>query len=173
MACCHAWKCLNGKELGCAATPAGEKVRDLTIFCLVSLLVAYQHLRVHNIQVSAMTDPVLDSQSANTTGEMNGLCPELLLVPPPLSNPEILEPIQSPCPSGNSTPLPADPGCLLVEATATEEDTGNMEIIVEAVAGNLSPSAPGETSGPEEPLQDSPGHSWHLLLPRVWLCVLR
>lgn len=147
MACCHAWKCLNGKELGCAPTPAGEKVRDLTIFCLVSLLVAYQHLRVHNIQVSAMTDPVLDSQSANTTGEMNGLCPELLLVPPPLSNPEILEPIQSPCPSGNSTPLPADPGCLLVEATATEEDTGNMEIIVEAVAGNLSPSAPGETSG--------------------------
>ncbi|KAK2492440.1 LOW QUALITY PROTEIN: hypothetical protein MC885_013862 [Smutsia gigantea] len=94
-----------------------------------------------------MTDPVLDSQSASRTGEMDGLCPELLLVPPPLSNHGILEPIQSPCPSGNPTPLPSDPGCLLVEATATEEDTGNMEIIVEAVAGNLSPSAPGETSG--------------------------
>ncbi|XP_011356896.1 zinc finger protein 142 isoform X4 [Pteropus vampyrus] len=92
-----------------------------------------------------MTDSVLDSQPANSTGEMDGLCPELLLIPPPLSNPGILEPIQSPCPSGNPSSLPADPGCLLVEATATEEDTGNMEIIVEAVAGNLSPGAPGET----------------------------
>ncbi|XP_015440936.1 zinc finger protein 142 isoform X1 [Pteropus alecto] len=94
-----------------------------------------------------MTDSVLDSQPANSTGEMDGLCPELLLIPPPLSNPGILEPIQSPCPSGNPSSLPADPGCLLVEATATEEDTGNMEIIVEAVAGNLSPGAPGETPG--------------------------
>ncbi|XP_016012207.2 zinc finger protein 142 isoform X1 [Rousettus aegyptiacus] len=94
-----------------------------------------------------MTDSVLDSQPSSSTGEMDGLCPELLLIPPPLSNPGILEPIQSPCPSGNTTSLPADPGCLLVEATATEEDTGNMEIIVEAVAGNLSPGAPGETPG--------------------------
>ncbi|XP_032336134.1 zinc finger protein 142 isoform X4 [Camelus ferus] len=94
-----------------------------------------------------MTEPVLDSQPANSTGEMDGLCPELLLIPPPLSNRGLLEPVQSPCPSGNPPPLPADPGCLLVETTATEEDTGNMEIIVEAVAGNLSPSAPGETPG--------------------------
>lgn len=94
-----------------------------------------------------MTDPLLDSQPANSPGEMDGLCSELLLIPPPLSNPGILEPVQSPCPSGNPTPLPADPGCLLVEATGTEEDTGNMEIIVEAVAENLSPGAPGETRG--------------------------
>ncbi|XP_039089112.1 zinc finger protein 142 isoform X2 [Hyaena hyaena] len=94
-----------------------------------------------------MTDPVLDSPPTNSTGEMDGLCPELLLIPPPLSNRGILEPVESPCPAGNPTPLPADPGCLLVEATATEEDTGNMEIIVEAVAGNLSPGAPGETPG--------------------------
>ncbi|XP_057600271.1 zinc finger protein 142 isoform X3 [Hippopotamus amphibius kiboko] len=96
-----------------------------------------------------MTDPVLDSQPANSTGEMDGLCPELLLIPPPLSNRGILEPVQNPCPSGNPPPLPGDPGCLLVEATATEEDTGNMEIIVEAVAGNLSPGAPGETPAPK------------------------
>ncbi|KAB0399306.1 hypothetical protein E2I00_003126 [Balaenoptera physalus] len=94
-----------------------------------------------------MTDTVLDSQPANSTGEMDGLCPELLLIPRPLSNHGLLEPVQSPCPSGNPPPLPADPGCLLVEATATEEDTGNVEIIVEAVAGNLSPGAPGETPG--------------------------
>ncbi|XP_036109315.1 zinc finger protein 142 [Molossus molossus] len=94
-----------------------------------------------------MTDPMLDSQPANSTTEMDGLCPELLLIPPPLSNPGILDPVQSHCPSGNPTSLPADPGCLLVEATTTEEDAGNMEIIVEAVAGNLSPGAPGETSG--------------------------
>nr|KAF6451441.1 zinc finger protein 142 [Molossus molossus] len=93
-----------------------------------------------------MTDPMLDSQPANSTTEMDGLCPELLLIPPPLSNPGILDPVQSHCPSGNPTSLPADPGCLLVEATTTEEDAGNMEIIVEAVAGNLSPGAPGETS---------------------------
>ncbi|XP_037379933.1 zinc finger protein 142 isoform X1 [Talpa occidentalis] len=93
-----------------------------------------------------MTDPVLDTQPANSTEEMDGLCPELLLIPPPLSNRGILEPTQSSCPA-NPTPLTADPGCLLVEATATEEDTGNMEIIVEAVAGNLSPGAPGESPG--------------------------
>uniref|UniRef100_A0A8P0PNX4 Zinc finger protein 142 n=1 Tax=Canis lupus familiaris TaxID=9615 RepID=A0A8P0PNX4_CANLF len=98
-----------------------------------------------------MTDPVLDSQPTNSTGEMDGLCPELLLIPPSLSNRGILEPVQSPCPAGNPTALPADPGCLLVEATATEEDTGNMEIIVEAVAGNLSPGAPGETPAPKLP----------------------
>ncbi|KAB0379489.1 hypothetical protein FD755_007273 [Muntiacus reevesi] len=98
-----------------------------------------------------MTDTVLDSQPANSTGEMDGLCPELLLIPPPLSNHGILEPIQSPCPSGNPPPLPPDPGCLLVETTATEEDTGNMEIIVEAVAGNLSPGAPGETPASKVP----------------------
>ncbi|XP_007445917.1 PREDICTED: zinc finger protein 142 [Lipotes vexillifer] len=100
-----------------------------------------------------MTDPVLDSQPANSTGEMDGLCPELLLIPRPLSNRGLLEPVQSPCPSGNPPPLPADPGCLLVETTATEEDTENMEIIVEAVAGNLSPGAPGETPA----LRVSPG----------------
>ncbi|XP_070278237.1 zinc finger protein 142 isoform X1 [Myotis yumanensis] len=94
-----------------------------------------------------MTDPVLDSQPANSTAEMDGLCSELMLIPPPLSNPGILEPVQSPCTSGNPTPLPADPGCLLVEATTSEEDTGSMEIIVEAVAGNLSSGAPGETPG--------------------------
>lgn len=94
-----------------------------------------------------MTDSVLDSQPANSTGEMDGLCPELLLIPPPLSNPGILEPVHRPCSSGDPTPLPADPSCLLVEATATEEDTGNMEIIVETVAGDLSPGAPGETPG--------------------------
>ncbi|KAB0362941.1 hypothetical protein FD754_007097 [Muntiacus muntjak] len=98
-----------------------------------------------------MTDTVLDSQPANSTGEMDGLCPELLLIPPPLSNHGILEPVQSPCPSGNPPPLPPDPGCLLVETTATEEDTGNMEIIVEAVAGNLSPGAPGETPASKVP----------------------
>ncbi|XP_069335012.1 zinc finger protein 142 isoform X3 [Eulemur rufifrons] len=98
-----------------------------------------------------MTDPVLDSQPTNSTGEMDGLCPELLLIPPPLSNREILGPIQSPCPSGDPTPLPTDPGCLLVEATATEEDPGNMEIIVETVAGTLSPGAPGETPAPKLP----------------------
>ncbi|XP_037704922.1 zinc finger protein 142 isoform X2 [Choloepus didactylus] len=94
-----------------------------------------------------MTDSLLDSQPAKSTREMEGLCPELLLIPPPLPNRGVLGPMQSPCPSGNLTPLPADPGCLLVEATATEEGTGNMEIIVEAVAGNLSPSTPGETPG--------------------------
>uniref|UniRef100_A0A9L0SWS4 Zinc finger protein 142 n=1 Tax=Equus caballus TaxID=9796 RepID=A0A9L0SWS4_HORSE len=111
-----------------------------------------------------MTDPVLDSRPANSTGEMDGLCSELLLIPPPLSNRGILEPLQSPCPSGNPTPLPADPGCLLVEATATEEDTGNMEIIVEAVAGNLSPGAPGETpeSGCVFSAEDRKGLQHHL-----------
>ncbi|XP_016052296.1 PREDICTED: zinc finger protein 142 isoform X3 [Miniopterus natalensis] len=102
-----------------------------------------------------MTDPMLDSQPANSTVEMDGLCSELLLIPPPLSNPGILEPIQSPCPSENPTPLPADPSCLLVEATTTEENTGNMEIIVEAVAGNLSPGAPGETPGDVAPGTES------------------
>ncbi|XP_052049648.1 zinc finger protein 142 isoform X1 [Apodemus sylvaticus] len=94
-----------------------------------------------------MTDPVLASQLANGTGEMDGLCSELLLIPPPLSNHGILGPVQNTCASGEPAPLPADAGCLLVEATATEEDPGNMEIIVEAVAGSLSPGAPEETSG--------------------------
>uniref|UniRef100_A0A8C6WDL2 Zinc finger protein 142 n=1 Tax=Nannospalax galili TaxID=1026970 RepID=A0A8C6WDL2_NANGA len=93
-----------------------------------------------------MTDPLLESQPANGTGETDGLCPELLLIPPPLSNGGILGPVQNTCASVDPTPLPADPGCLLVEATATEEGPGNMEIIVEAVAGTLSPGAPGETS---------------------------
>ncbi|XP_047399010.1 zinc finger protein 142 isoform X2 [Sciurus carolinensis] len=93
-----------------------------------------------------MTDPVLDSQPANSTVEMDGLCPELLLIPPPLSDRGILGPVQSTCP-GDTAPLPADPGCLLVEATANEEGPGNMEIIVETVAGTLSPEAPGETPG--------------------------
>ncbi|EDL00334.1 zinc finger protein 142 isoform X1 [Mus musculus] len=94
-----------------------------------------------------MTDPVLASQLANGTGEMDGLCSELLLIPPPLSNHGILGPVQNTCASGELAPLPADPGCLLVEATATEEGPGNMEIIVEAVTGTLSPGAPEETSG--------------------------
>nr|AAH60118.1 Zfp142 protein [Mus musculus] len=93
-----------------------------------------------------MTDPVLASQLANGTGEMDGLCSELLLIPPPLSNHGILGPVQNTCASGELAPLPADPGCLLVEATATEEGPGNMEIIVEAVTGTLSPGAPEETS---------------------------
>ncbi|PNJ36533.1 ZNF142 isoform 2 [Pongo abelii] len=98
-----------------------------------------------------MTDPLLDSQPANSTGEMDGLCPELLLIPPPLSNRGILGPVQSPCPSGDPAPIPTEPGCLLVEATATEEGPGNMEIIVEAVAGTLTPGAPGETPAPKLP----------------------
>ncbi|CAK6448091.1 unnamed protein product [Pipistrellus nathusii] len=98
-----------------------------------------------------MTDPVLDSQPASSTAEMDGLCSELLLIPPPLSNPGILEPAQGPCTSGNPTPLPADPGCLLVEATATEEDPGSMQIVVEAVGGNLSSGAAGATPAPQRP----------------------
>uniref|UniRef100_A0A2K6DK90 Zinc finger protein 142 n=1 Tax=Macaca nemestrina TaxID=9545 RepID=A0A2K6DK90_MACNE len=98
-----------------------------------------------------MTDPLLDSQPAHSTGEMDGLCPELLLIPPPLSNRGILGPVQSPCPSGDPAPLPTEPGCLLVEATATEEGPGNMEIIVETVAGTLTPGAPGETPAPKLP----------------------
>ncbi|XP_023366054.1 zinc finger protein 142 isoform X4 [Otolemur garnettii] len=98
-----------------------------------------------------MTDPMLDTQPTNSTGEMDGLCPELLLISPHLSNRGILGPIESPCPSGDPTPLPADPGCLLVEATATEEGPGNMEIIVETVAGALSPGPPGETPASKQP----------------------
>ncbi|XP_011787637.1 PREDICTED: zinc finger protein 142 [Colobus angolensis palliatus] len=98
-----------------------------------------------------MTDPLLDSQPAHSTGEMDGLCPELLLIPPPLSNRGILGPVQSPCPSGDPAPLPTEPGCLLVEATATEEGPGNVEIIVETVAGTLTPGAPGETPAPKLP----------------------
>ncbi|KAM4836486.1 zinc finger protein 142 isoform 1-T1 [Thomomys bottae] len=94
-----------------------------------------------------MTDPVLDCQSARSTGEMDGLCSELLLIPPSLSNHGILGPVPSTCASGDPAPLPAESGCLLVEATATEEGPGNMEIIVETVAGTLSPEAPGETPG--------------------------
>uniref|UniRef100_A0A287D1P5 Zinc finger protein 142 n=1 Tax=Ictidomys tridecemlineatus TaxID=43179 RepID=A0A287D1P5_ICTTR len=95
-----------------------------------------------------MTDPVLDSP-ANSTVEMDGLCPELLLIPPPLSDRGILGPVQSTCPSGDTAPLPADPDCLLVEATANEEGPGNMEIIVETVAGTLSTGAPEETPAPK------------------------
>ncbi|KAM5228562.1 zinc finger protein 142 isoform 2-T2 [Ctenodactylus gundi] len=94
-----------------------------------------------------MTDIVLDSQPVNNSGKMDGLCPELLLIPPPLSNRGILGPVQSTCPPGDTTSLPAEPDCLLVEATATEEGPGNVEIIVETVAGTLSPGAPGETPG--------------------------
>ncbi|XP_006892002.1 PREDICTED: zinc finger protein 142 [Elephantulus edwardii] len=101
-----------------------------------------------------MTDPILESQSTSNAGEMDRLCSELLLIPQPLSNRGILEPVQSPCPSGSPTPLPAEPGCLLVEATTTEEGTGNMEIIVEAVAGNLSPGAPGDAPAPKQPPEE-------------------
>ncbi|XP_021054177.1 zinc finger protein 142 isoform X2 [Mus pahari] len=100
-----------------------------------------------------MTDPVLASQLANGTGEMDGLCSELLLIPPPLSNHGILGPVQNTCAPGEPAALPADPGCLLVEATATE-GPGNMEIIVEAVAGTLSPGAPEETSAAQLPPGD-------------------
>lgn len=88
-----------------------------------------------------MADTVLDSQPVNSTGEMDGLCPELLLIPPALSDRGILGPIPSTCPSGDS-----EPGCLLVEATATE-GPGNMEIIVETVPGTLTSGAPGESPG--------------------------
>ncbi|KAM6179130.1 zinc finger protein 142 isoform 2-T2 [Rhynchocyon petersi] len=94
-----------------------------------------------------MTDSVLESQPVSNTGEMDGLCSELLLIPQPLSNRGILAPVQSPCPPESPTPLPTDPGCLLVETTTTEEGTGNMEIIVEAVTENLTPGAPGDTPG--------------------------
>ncbi|XP_054979138.1 zinc finger protein 142 isoform X1 [Sorex araneus] len=95
-----------------------------------------------------MANAVLDAQQpAGSTGDLDGLYPELLLIPPPLSTRGLLEPAESGCPSENPAPPTADPGCLLVEATATEEDPGNMEIIVEAVAGNLSPGAPGESPG--------------------------
>uniref|UniRef100_A0A8C9UUV6 Zinc finger protein 142 n=1 Tax=Spermophilus dauricus TaxID=99837 RepID=A0A8C9UUV6_SPEDA len=97
-----------------------------------------------------MTDPVLDSPASSTV-EMDGLCPELLLIPPPLSDRGILGPVQSTCPSGDTAPLPADPDCLLVEATANEEGPGNMEIIVETVAGTLSTGAPEETPAPKLP----------------------
>ncbi|KFO20177.1 Zinc finger protein 142 [Fukomys damarensis] len=89
-----------------------------------------------------MADAVLDSQPVSSTGEMDGLCPELLLIPPALSNRGILGPIPSTCPSGDT-----EPGCLLVEATATEEGPENMEIIVETVPGTLAPGAPGESPG--------------------------
>ncbi|XP_063101096.1 zinc finger protein 142 isoform X3 [Cavia porcellus] len=58
-----------------------------------------------------------------------------------LSDRGILGPIPSTCPSGDS-----EPGCLLVEATATE-GPGNMEIIVETVPGTLTSGAPGESPG--------------------------
>lgn len=106
-----------------------------------------------------MTDPVLASQLANSTGEMDGLCSELLLIPPPLSNHGILGAVQNTCASGEPASLPADPGCLLVEATATEEGSENMEIIVEAVAGTLSPGASGETSGTSIVATRPVGHS--------------
>lgn len=106
-----------------------------------------------------MSDPVLASQLANGTGEMDGLCSELLLIPPPLSNHGILGPVQNTCTSGEPASLPADPGCLLVEATATEESPGNMEIIVEAVAGTLTPEASGETSGTNIVANRPVGHS--------------
>lgn len=112
-----------------------------------------------------MTDPVLDSQPASSTAEMDGLCSELLLIPPPLSNPGILEPAQGPCTSGNPTPLPADPGCLLVEATATEEDPGSMQIVVEAVGGNLSSGAAGETPGTDTAASRPVGQA------AVWFCL--
>lgn len=110
-----------------------------------------------------MTDPVLASQLASGTGEMDGLCSELLLIPPPLSNHGILGPVQDTCASGEPAPLPADPGCLLVEATATEESSGNMEIIVEAVAETLTPGASGDTSGTNIVATRPVGHSLSFL----------
>lgn len=95
-----------------------------------------------------MANAVLDTQQpASSTGDLDGLYSELLLIPPPLPTRGLLEPAESVCPPENPAPLTADPECLLVEATATEEDPGNMEIIVEAVAGNLSPDAAGEAPG--------------------------
>lgn len=110
-----------------------------------------------------MTDPVLAPQLANGTEEMDGLCSELLLIPPPLSNHGILGPVQNTCASEEPAPLPADTGCLLVEATATEESSGNMEIIVEAVAETLTPGASGDTSGTNIVATRPVGHSLNFL----------
>ncbi|XP_048200707.1 zinc finger protein 142 isoform X3 [Perognathus longimembris pacificus] len=119
-----------------------------------------------------MTDPVLDSQPARSTGEMDGLCSELLLIPPSLSNHGILGPVPSACASGDPAPLPADSGCLLVEATATEEGPGNMEIIVETVAGALSPGTPGETPGTSTVASKTVGQATLKVLSVLFLVLL-
>ncbi|XP_078003804.1 zinc finger protein 142 isoform X2 [Phascolarctos cinereus] len=94
-----------------------------------------------------MTDTLLDPQQGNSSKEMDRLCPQLLLLPLPLPDRGVPGPVQSPSYSETLPPLPANSNCLLVEATATESSAGSMEIFVEAVTGDLSQSAPGETPG--------------------------
>ncbi|XP_051839502.1 zinc finger protein 142 isoform X2 [Antechinus flavipes] len=94
-----------------------------------------------------MTDTVLGPQQGNSSKEMDGLCPQLLLLPLPLPDRGVPGSVQSPSYSETLTPLPTNSNCLLVEATATEDSAGSMEIFVEAVTGDLSQSAPGETPG--------------------------
>uniref|UniRef100_A0A4X2JXW6 Uncharacterized protein n=1 Tax=Vombatus ursinus TaxID=29139 RepID=A0A4X2JXW6_VOMUR len=96
-----------------------------------------------------MTDTVLDPQQGNSSKEMDGLCPQMLLLPLPLSDRGVPGPVQSPSYSDTLPPLPTNSNCLLVEATAAEGNTGSMEIFVEAVTGDLSQSAPGETPATE------------------------
>ncbi|XP_044526687.1 zinc finger protein 142 isoform X2 [Gracilinanus agilis] len=97
-----------------------------------------------------MTDSVLDPQQRNSSKEMDGLCPQLLLVPLPLRDRGVPGPVQSISYSETLPPLPTNSDCLLVEATATEGNTGSMEIFVEAVTGDLSHSSPGETPATEQ-----------------------
>ncbi|XP_068931240.1 zinc finger protein 142 isoform X1 [Petaurus breviceps papuanus] len=94
-----------------------------------------------------MTDTVLDPQQENLSKEMDGLCPQLLLLPLPLPDHGVPGPVQSPSYSETLPSLPTNSNCLLVEATATEDNAASMEIFVEAVTGDLSQSAPGETPG--------------------------
>ncbi|XP_036611206.1 zinc finger protein 142 isoform X1 [Trichosurus vulpecula] len=94
-----------------------------------------------------MTDTI---QQGNSSEEMDGPCPQLLLLPLPLPDRGVPGPVQSPSCSESLPPLPTNPNCLLVEATATEDSTGSMEIFVEAVTGDLSQSAPGETPATEQ-----------------------
>ncbi|XP_074047456.1 zinc finger protein 142 [Macrotis lagotis] len=96
-----------------------------------------------------MTDIVLDPQG-NSSKEMEELCPQLLLLPLPLPDRGIPHPVQSPSYSETLPPLPPNSNCLLVEATATEGNTENMEIIVETVTGDFSQNASEETPATEQ-----------------------
>ncbi|XP_007501798.1 zinc finger protein 142 [Monodelphis domestica] len=97
-----------------------------------------------------MTDSVLDPQQGNSSKEMDGLCPQLLLVPLSLPDRGVPGPVQSISYSETLPPVPTNSDCLLVEATATEGNTGSMEIRVESVPGDLSHSSPGETPATEQ-----------------------
>ncbi|XP_004577287.2 zinc finger protein 142 isoform X1 [Ochotona princeps] len=113
-----------------------------------------------------MSDSALASLPDSNPREMDGLCPELLLIPPPLSGRGILEgPSPSTCP-GEPVPLPVGPGCLLVEATSTNENPRNTEVVVEAVTGTLSPGAPEENPAPTLlPGQEEPSEATGVALP--------